>query len=61
MAQSHVTRLFRAKVDETITNYARSLAEGAAKDYPAYMRSVGFVSGLMESMQILDEIEKETD
>lgn len=61
MAQSHVTRLFRAKVDEVIRDYAISLADGAAKDYPAYMRSVGFVAGLRESLVLLGEIEKETD
>jgi hypothetical protein len=61
MAQTNLGRLLRAKVEDRINELAHSLANGAAADYPNYRQTVGLVQGLNESIQILDELERERD
>lgn len=61
MAQSNLGRLFRDKVSARIDQYANDLVSGNAQDYHSYRQIVGIVSGMNESIQIMDDIERERD
>lgn len=61
MAQTRFHTLLEAKVKTEIVGKTTSLAEGSAKDYGEYKYWVGYVAGLMASLEIANEIMREAE
>jgi hypothetical protein len=47
------------KIRDRILELQGQLASGAAKDWPDYQYRIGVVRGLMESIDICEQVEKE--
>lgn len=56
--QSNLGRRLQAKIEEEIRNTAMSFMDRQA-DEGAYIRGVGFVSGLRKSLELLEDLERD--
>lgn len=61
MAETRFHTLLRVKVESAIENRSASIAAGEAADYPDYFKSVGYIQGLKESMELAKEVERDMD
>lgn len=59
MAETRFHSLLRVKIDEAVDARSGSMASGACTDYPSYRESVGYIKGLIDALNLADEIEKE--
>ena len=51
--------LLEKKIEEAVQARSASLCSGAAKDYPHYMDSVGYINGLLDSLKLCDDVEQD--
>lgn len=59
MAETRFHSLLRVKIDEAVNVRSGSMASGACPDYPSYRENVGYIKGLIDALNLADEIEKE--
>jgi hypothetical protein len=61
MAETHFHRLLKAKVAEVLEARRTQIASGICKDFDHYKYETGFIQGLLASLEIADDLEKELD
>lgn len=59
MAETRFHSLLRVKIEEAVDTRSGSMASGACQDYASYRESVGYIKGLVDALNLADEIEKE--
>jgi len=55
------TRLFsllELRITKAILEYEESMGRGTCADYPQYKENCGYIRGLREAMNLMEEIEK---
>lgn len=59
MARSHTTKNLEYRVQQAIQAAASSIIAGEAKSLDSYREMCGYIRGLSEAIEILNEIEAE--
>jgi hypothetical protein len=61
MSETRFHTLLKQRVKEAVEIRTESIVLGQAQDYAQYMRSVGYISGLLDALKLCEDIEREFD
>ena len=61
MSKTRFHAQLEARINEVVENRSKSIASGAATDYPHYKENVGYILGLQDALKICDDIASESD
>lgn len=59
--RSRLGSLLEQRIAEHKVKLSESICAGACADYPTYRQAVGSIAGLEMALNILEDLEKETD